>query len=100
LSGIPDNGKPKFSYIFGTHLMEVPRNIVGPQIMRIRSAKGWSQEQMATACQVAGWDVSRGVIARIEGGVRWVADFELIKIAEILQVKLRELYPESATGCF
>ena len=80
--------------------MEVPRNIVGPQIMRLRSAKGWSQEQMATACQVAGWDVSRGVIARIEGGVRWVADFELIKIAEILQVKLQELYPASATGLF
>ena len=80
--------------------MEVPRNIVGPQIMRIRSAKGWSQEQMATACQVAGWDVSRGVIARIEGGVRWVADFELIKTAAILQVKLQELYPESATGLF
>ena len=80
--------------------MEVPRNIVGPQIMRLRSAKGWSQEQMATACQVDGWDVSRGVIARMEGGVRWVADFELIRIAAILQVKVRELYPESATPFF
>ena len=80
--------------------MEVPRNIVGPQAMRLRCAKGWSQEQMATACQVAGWDVSRGVIARIEGGVRWVSDFDLIQLASILKAPLGSLYPEEHRELF
>ncbi len=80
--------------------MEAQRNIVGPQIMRHRNSRGWSQQQLATACQVAGWDVSRGVIARIEGGVRWVADFELLELARVLQVKVIEIYPESAAKFF
>lgn len=80
--------------------MEVPRNIVGPQVMRLRSAKGWSQEQFATACQVAGWDVSRGVIARIEGGVRWVADFEIIHLASVLKVSAGMLYPKEHQSYF
>lgn len=43
--------------------------------------------------QLIGWDVSRGVIARIEGGVRWIADFELIELAKALKVSIPELYP-------
>lgn len=80
--------------------MEVPRNIVGPQVMRLRSSKGWSQEQMATACQVAGWDVSRGVLARIEGGVRWVSDFDLLQLASILNVPVGTLFPEEHSRLF
>ncbi len=74
--------------------MESPRNIVGPQVMKLRCAKGWSQQEMATACQVAGWDVSRGVIARIEGGVRWVSDFDLIQLAAVLKTPVGRLFPE------
>lgn len=80
--------------------MEVPRNIVGPQVMRLRSSKGWSQEQMAIACQVAGWDVSRGVIARIEGGVRWVSDFDLIQLAAVLKAPVGSLFPEEHRELF
>jgi len=73
--------------------MEAHRNIVGQQVMRIRSNKGMSQNDLAVACQLSGWDVSRGVIARIEGGVRWIADFELIELAKALKVSIPELYP-------
>lgn len=81
-------------------LMEAPRNIVGPQVMRIRSNKGMSQNDLAVACQLSGWDVSRGVIARIEGGVRWIADFELIELSRVLQVPIPDLYPSSALRFF
>jgi len=80
--------------------MEAPRNIVGPQVMRIRANKGMSQSDLATVCQLAGWDVSRGVIARIEGGVRWIADFELIELATALKVSIPELYPADAEKYF
>jgi len=76
------------------------RNIVGPQIRRIRDQKNWSQEDFAAACQRAGWDVSRGVIARIEGCVRWVADFELLEIARVLGVSVPELYPPNKQRYF
>lgn len=73
--------------------MEEPRNIIGPQVMKIRSQRNQSQAELAVACQLAGYDVSRGVIARIEGGVRWVADWELLELAKVLKVKLADLYP-------
>lgn len=68
--------------------------------MRIRANKGMSQSDLATVCQLAGWDVSRGVIARIEGGVRWIADFELIELAKALKVSIPELYPADAEKYF
>jgi len=80
--------------------LNAPRNIVGPQVMQIRNAKGWSQEYFAASCQLAGWDVSRGVIARIEGGVRWVADFEVLELARVLEVPVPELYPADKRTAF
>ena len=44
--------------------------------MPLRNQDGWSQEKLATVCQLRSWDISLGVVARIEGGVRWIADFE------------------------
>ena len=80
--------------------MEEPRNIVGPQVMRIRDSKGMSQADLATACQLKGWDVSRGVIARIEGRVRWVSDSELLELASVLKVPVQDLYPPNKQRFF
>ncbi len=80
--------------------MNAPRNIVGPQVMLLRNERDWSQEKLASVCQLSGWDVSRGVIARIEGGVRWVADFEVLKLAAVLQVSVPELYPKQNRKAF
>lgn len=80
--------------------MERSRNIVGPQVMVLRNERGWSQEKLALVCQLGGWDVSRGVIARIEGGVRWVADFELLRLAAALKVGVPDLYPEENRAAF
>lgn len=80
--------------------MEAPRNIVGPQVIKLRLSRDWSQERLALACQLKGWDVSRGVIARIEGGVRWISDFELLKLAATFRVSVQELYPRNAQRYF
>lgn len=80
--------------------MDAPRNIVGRQVMLIRNERGWSQEKLAAVCQIKGWDISRGVVARIEGGVRWVADFEVLKLASALRVPVPELYPKRNRGAF
>lgn len=48
---------------------------------------------LATKCQLAGWDISRDIIARIELRIRWVADFELVLLAQVLDVPVVSLLP-------
>jgi transcriptional regulator with XRE-family HTH domain len=60
----------------------------------LRNELGLSQAELATKCQLIGWDVSRDIIARIEGRVRWIGDFELAALARVLEVPIAELYPQ------
>ena len=69
-------------------------NVSGPQIRRIRNGHCWSQPELAARCQLAGWDVSRDIIARIECRTRWVGDFELAILADVLKVEVPELLPQ------
>lgn len=71
-----------------------PLNIVGRHVGKIRNRKGLSQSALAAACQAAGWDISRESIAKIESGFRWVGDFEVVKLARVLQVPIMELFPD------
>jgi len=48
----------------------------------------------ATRCQLAGWNISRGIVAAIEGRVRWVGDFEVAIIAGVLRTSVISLFPE------
>ena len=64
------------------------RNILGPGIRRIREERGWSQEDLARRLQLAGWDVDRTLIARIELRTRCITDMELLALAKTLGVKL------------
>ncbi len=64
------------------------RNLLGPGVRRAREAKNWSQEDLARKLQLAGWDVDRTLIARIELRTRCVTDMELLMLAKILGVTL------------
>ena len=75
-----------------------PKNIVGPQVRRLRTAAGLSQPALAAACQRRGWDVERDTIAKIEGGTRWVCDSELVELARALGTPMVELFPARVQG--
>ena len=77
--------------------MQRPRNIIGPQLRRLRSAAGLSQPAFAARCQRIGWDIERDTIAKIEGQTRWVSDAELVMIARCFRVSIGELLPASAS---
>ncbi|MDR3413158.1 MAG: helix-turn-helix transcriptional regulator [Formivibrio sp.] len=62
--------------------MKQPKNIVGPLIRELREKNGLTQTALVAKLNLVGWDVSRDIVARIEGQIRWVADFELVKLAE------------------
>ncbi len=72
---------------------KIPKNIVGPQVARLRYQAGLSQADLAAKCQRAGWDASRGMIAGIEGQVRCVVDSEFVVLAQVLGVPLEGLLP-------
>jgi transcriptional regulator with XRE-family HTH domain len=62
-------------------------NIVGPNVRRLRNAKGLSQAKLAEKCQLIGWDITREGIAKIEGRTRHVDDFELVYLCRVFCVK-------------
>lgn len=70
-------------------------NLVGPLVRCLRLATGWSQTDLATACQLSRWDAGRDIIAKIESGNRQVTDHELVVLAKVLVVTVAELIGES-----
>jgi len=57
--------------------METPKNIVGPIIRQLREKRNLTQAQLATKLNLAGWDLSRDTLAKIEAQVRCVTDYEI-----------------------
>jgi len=73
--------------------MKNRKNIVGPNVRRLRNNQDISQERLAAQCQLIGWDISREGIAKIESQVRGVSDIELLKLAKALRVHFSVLFP-------
>lgn len=68
------------------------QNTVGPQIRKIRYQKEMTQEMLTARCNRAGWDLSRGTLAKIEAQVRCVSDSELVVLAKALSVNINALF--------
>lgn len=71
--------------------MKPPRNIVGPIVRELREKNGLTQPQLVAKLNVQGWDVSRETLAKIEAQIRWVADFETLRLAAGLGIDGPEL---------
>ena len=67
-------------------------NIVGLEIRKKRQEKKLSQRAFADALQLAGLDIEKNAIQRIESGERFVTDIELIVFAEVLECEIKDLY--------
>ena len=70
---------------------EGKKNICGERIRTARKAQGLSQENLAAKLQIKGINIERDSISRIEIGTRFVADFELRILSEILGVSVNYL---------
>ena len=70
------------------------RNVVGLEIRRLREARGWSQADLARELQLAGWDVERTVLTKIELRRRCLTDYELLVLAKTLGVTLNDFVPK------
>lgn len=68
-------------------------NNVGPQVRRRRYYLGWSQSTLAAKLQLAGLDISRSGVSKIEARLRFVDDRDLMYLAEVLGVPVQDLFP-------
>ena len=66
-------------------------NLAGLQVRRLRRAARLSQEELAAKVQLAGLDLTQKAVSRIETGDRVVADYELLYLAQALQVSVQEI---------
>ena len=57
---------------------------IGNNIRKIRENKGMTQEMLSTKLQLAGCDITRSAIAKIEVGQRHLYPDEIVLIKEIL----------------
>lgn len=64
------------------------KNLCGDRVMEARARKRLTQADLAARLQIAGITIERDSVSRIEIGTRFVADFELVVIAEVLGVSL------------
>lgn len=74
-------------------MSEKIRNVVGPQVRRFRTQRELSQSALAVRLQLAGYDVSRVGVAKIESQILQVTDAELFVLARVLKVRMDELFP-------
>ena len=71
------------------------KNLIGEQVRFYRTQRGYSQQQLADKLETLAVYISRGSISRIEDYSRTVTDLELVALAEVLQVSVLDLLPES-----
>ena len=70
-------------------------NVIGPQVKRLREQKAMTQEDLTAQCNLLGWSISRGTLAKIESQVRRVIDSEVVFLAQALEVEVSELFEET-----
>lgn len=74
------------------------KNNIGPQVRRRRYALGWSQSTLAAKLQIAGFDISRSGVSKIEARLSYVDDKSLLYLAEVLKLPVQDLFPPRPPG--
>ena len=67
------------------------KNICGDRVHEARCRLRLTQNDLAAQLQVKGINIERDSVSRIEIGTRFVADYELRTLAEILKVSVNWL---------
>lgn len=60
------------------------KNLISQRLIELRRANNLSQRDLAHKLQLAGYDIDKNVITRIETNKRYVTDIELQAFAEVL----------------
>ena len=69
------------------------KNLIGAEIMKRRDRLGWSQSDLAVRLQLAGWDIDRSQLSKIECRLVHVSDFQQLYFVRVFKVSLDDLFP-------
>ena len=64
------------------------RNLVGARVETARKNQGMKQKELLAQLQVNGVDMNASGLSKLEGQIRYVTDFELAALADILGVSV------------
>lgn len=66
-------------------------NLIGARVEAIRKQKGMKQKELLAQLQVYGVDMNASGLSKLEGQIRFVTDFELVALSDILGVSIYTL---------
>jgi transcriptional regulator with XRE-family HTH domain len=69
------------------------KNLIGSEIMKRRDNLGWSQSDLAVKLQLAGWDIDRSQVSKIECRLVHVSDFQQLYFARVFKITINDLFP-------
>ena len=64
------------------------KNLIGARVELARKNQGMKQKELLAQLQVRGVDLNASGLSKLEGQLRFVTDFELLALAEILSVSV------------
>ena len=64
------------------------RNLIGARVELARKNQGMKQKDLIAQLQVSGVDMNASGLSKLEGQIRFVTDFELVALADILDVSV------------
>ena len=62
------------------------KNLISKNLIELRRQNNLSQRELAYRLQLAGYDMDKNVITRIETNQRYVTDIELVAFSEVFHV--------------
>ena len=66
-------------------------NLIARRLRQLRKERGLSQEELAAQLQLLGVEISRPLVSKIGQNRRFVKDYELVCLCQVLQVSERDL---------
>ena len=67
------------------------KNLIADNLIELRKKHHFSQRLLAYKQQLAGYDMDKNVITRIETNKRYVTDIELKALCEVFEISYEEL---------
>ena len=67
------------------------KNLIGKNLIELRKMHNMSQRLLAYRLQLAGYDMDKNVITRIETNNRYVTDIEVKALCEIFEISYEKL---------
>lgn len=67
------------------------KNLISNRLIELRKEHNLSQRDLSHKLQLAGYDMDKNVITRIETNKRYVTDIELCALAQIFDISCDEL---------